>query len=418
MKLLIIALGSRGDVQPYVALGVGFRRAGYDVSVCAGDNFADFITARGLGFIPIGVDVENVIQNSAIAQEALDSRMNFIKGASKLVESMGVQIGSTITHAVWEAIQDFDLAICSQVGLPAMAMARRVGIPAFPALPYPFFSPTRAFPDPVVPVPNLSGTLNYISYHFVNFFVNILLKKMMEGFKVPDVLEQIESFPEMHARGQPFLYGFSEHVVPRPPEWGPELHVTGHWFLDRPAGWEPPADLCAFLKAGPKPVYVGFGSISSTNDYDDLIGIILEALERAGLRAVIATGWGKLKRTLPADRVYAIRAIPHDWLFPRMAAVVHHGGAGTTAAGLRAGIPSLVIPFMGDQPFWSRRVKALGVGPEPIPKWTLTADKLAYALRIAASHGPMRERAAALGENIRAEDGVGRAVEAVNRYML
>jgi sterol 3beta-glucosyltransferase len=190
--------------------------------------------------------------------------------------------------------------------------------------------------------------------------------------------------------------------------------VTGYWHLPAPADWAPSQALEDFL-AGDEPVVsVGFGSMTS-EDPEAVTALALGAARDAGVRAVLLSGWGGLG-TLPQEGdVFLADAVPHDWLFPRMAAVVHHGGAGTTGAAIRAGVPAAVVPFSVDQPFWASRVAALGVGPKPIPRKRLTRERLADALSRAVADQPMRERAARLGEKIRAEDGVANAVERFGR---
>ncbi len=166
--------------------------------------------------------------------------------------------------------------------------------------------------------------------------------------------------------GMPVLYGFSPEVIPPPKDWGTDVHVTGYWFLDVEEGWSPPTGLVEFLAAGPPPIFIGFGSMSN-RDPAEMEALISEALERSSQRAVVQAGWGGLKGIASPDRVCSIDSVSHAWLFPRMAAVIHHGGAGTTSAGLRAGVPSIIVPFFGDQPFWGQRVHDLGVGPGPSP---------------------------------------------------
>jgi UDP:flavonoid glycosyltransferase YjiC (YdhE family) len=212
------------------------------------------------------------------------------------------------------------------------------------------------------------------------------------------------------------LYCFSPTIVPKPPDWGEHSHVTGYWFLDHPLDWQPPADLVGFLESGPPPIYVGLGGIASRNP-EKTSRIVLDALRQSGQRGVIAACGGGLSQSDLPDEVFVTEAIPHDWLFPRMAAVVHHGGAGTTGAGLRAGVPSILVPVANDQPFWARRVKALGAGPAPIPRRRLSADRLAQAIRVAVTDESIRKRAAELGETIRAEDGVAIAVGVINQTL-
>ncbi|MBM3121917.1 MAG: glycosyltransferase family 1 protein, partial [Chloroflexi bacterium] len=194
------------------------------------------------------------------------------------------------------------------------------------------------------------------------------------------------------------------------------IHVTGYWFLDPSEGWRPAADLLDFLNGGPPPVYIGFGSMVHRRP-EEVAALVCDALQRSGLRAVWSAGWGGLASTRLPNSVFMTGSIPHAWLFPRMAAVVHHGGVGTTAAGLRAGVPSIAIPYFGDQPFWGRRIAELGVGPKPIPRSRLTADRLALALQSATTDTGMQARAARLGEAIRAEDGIGNAVRVIEESL-
>jgi UDP:flavonoid glycosyltransferase YjiC (YdhE family) len=213
-------------------------------------------------------------------------------------------------------------------------------------------------------------------------------------------------------RSVPVVYGYSPLVAPAPPDWPAWATVTGYWFLDTDPGWQPPADLARFLEAGPPPVYIGFGSMSNRAP-EKTLSLILEAAQAAEQRTIIGAGWGKLGGGGLPESVLVSGSVPHAWLFPRVAGVVHHGGAGTTAAGLRTGRPSFIIPHMSDQPYWGRRVHELGVGVRPVPRHQLTAGKLAEGLRQLVGDTALEARAAALGQKIRAERGVERAVEAI-----
>jgi UDP:flavonoid glycosyltransferase YjiC (YdhE family) len=210
------------------------------------------------------------------------------------------------------------------------------------------------------------------------------------------------------------LYGISPTVVPPPSDWDARRRFVGYWTLPPADDWRPAPELEAFLARGPAPVCVGFGSMTS-DDPRALTELVLEAVRRAGARAVLLSGWGAL-RDVQREDVFVAESVPHEWLFPRMSAVVHHGGAGTTAAGFRSGVPAIVVPFTMDQPFWASRVAALGAGPTPIPRKRLTVQALADALRVATNDRAMRERAATLGALIREEDGVRVAVEHFDRW--
>jgi UDP:flavonoid glycosyltransferase YjiC (YdhE family) len=202
-----------------------------------------------------------------------------------------------------------------------------------------------------------------------------------------------------------------------PADWGPANQLTGYWFLDDAEDWAPPAALLDFLQAGPVPVYIGFGSMSSRKP-EETADLVIQAVKQTKQRALLFSGWDGLhKQDLP-DSMLMIGPTSHDWLFPRVAAVVHHGGAGTTAAGLRAGVPSILVPFFGDQPFWGNRVHSLGVGPAPIPRSKLSVERLAQAIQEATTDTRMRQRAADLGVKIRAENGVANAVKIIQNQAI
>jgi UDP:flavonoid glycosyltransferase YjiC (YdhE family) len=217
----------------------------------------------------------------------------------------------------------------------------------------------------------------------------------------------------------PTLAGFSKYVLPRPPEWGESIHITGYWYLDTP-GFEPPPALQAFLDAGAPPVYIGFGSMPSQNPLQ-VTDMVIQALAMVGQRGILLTGQGVLGSGMTqrssTHPVYFVESVPHDWLLPQTVAVVHHGGAGTTAAGIRAGVPSILVPTGADQRLWAYRVEALGIGPSPIPRSQLTAERLAHAITQAVTDQAMRQRAANLGETIRSENGVGEAVRIICQYI-
>jgi len=217
-------------------------------------------------------------------------------------------------------------------------------------------------------------------------------------------------------RSTPMLSAYSPEIVPHPADWPDSLHVTGYFYLDTQAGWQPSPELMAFLEAGDPPVYIGFGSMAG-QEPEKLAGLILEALAKSGQRGLLLTGWGGLRTETTPDNVFVVGSAPHSWLFPRMAAVVHHGGAGTTAEGLRAGVPEVIVPFIFDQPFWGARLKALGLGPDPIPQKNLTAGRLAEAIGIAVADRGMKQRASSIGAAIRAENGIDKAVKITQGYL-
>ena len=204
-------------------------------------------------------------------------------------------------------------------------------------------------------------------------------------------------------------------MLPKPADWGENLHITGYWFLQE-SEYQPSVELSRFLEAGPQPVFIGFGSMLD-KEAAQTTQIVLESLSITGMRAVLQGGWSEIGAQQLPDNIFRVSEVPHSWLFPRMAAVVHHGGAGTTAAGLRAGVPSVIVPYFADQPFWAQQVHRIGAGPAPVPRLKLDAEKLAAAVQQATQDERINEKARELGDRINQENGVSQAVELINRYL-
>ena len=415
MQATIIAAGSRGDVQPYVALGKGLKEAGHMVRILATQDFRELITVHGLDFIDMGGSIEAI----ARGMEGQLEGGNFLK----ILSTMGPAAQRLVTQAVASglaACEGSDLIVAGLGGLfVALALSEKIGIPVVPAYLYPF-TPTQEFPAVLSPSPrvDLPPWANRLSHR-------IAQQMMWQTFRAADnkARRQILGiaplpfwgpFALLEKENRTILCGYSPHVIPVPKDWGNSIHVTGYWFLEPSGNWRPPAELAAFLASGPPPIYIGFGSMVNRKP-EEVADLVLRAMDKSGQRAVVSAGWGGMKPLELPQTVFMIGSLPHSWLFPRMAAVVHHGGVGTTAAGLRAGVPAVVLPFFGDQPFWAHRVHEMGVGPRPIPRRHLTVDRLAEAIHSAVSSSEMRHRAAQVGERIRKEDGIGRAVEVLEQ---
>ncbi|HEY5793545.1 MAG TPA: glycosyltransferase, partial [Bosea sp. (in: a-proteobacteria)] len=281
-------------------------------------------------------------------------------------------------------------------------MAQALACPSILASPLPGFTPTAAFPSPLFPVASL-GPFNRLSHS-----LSLRAADWLFGRQIGNWRQNVLGLPaRRESRAAGVVYGYSRHVVPVPSDWAKDIMVSGYWFLDS-VDWQPDDALAAFLDAGDPPVYVGFGSMPGL-DPERMTACVIEALAKVGKRGLIATGGGALAAPAMPGKVHVIDAAPHDRLLLRVSATLHHGGAGTTGASLRAGKPTVICPFFGDQPFWGRRVAALGAGPPPLDRRKLTPDSLAAA--IAATDRPeMRRRAAAIGAAIQAEDGVAAAV--------
>ncbi len=318
------------------------------------------------------------------------------------------------TRVVRQLCEDSDALVYSVTTMLVCApVAERLGVPAAGAWLQPFH-PTRVFPSFLFPqwprhLP-LAEPYNSLTYRLQRRLSWRLIRDRFNALRVRQLglAPARRPYDDQHLRPDPVVYGFSRHVVPRPPDWDDLTQVSGYWYLDDRA-WRPPDKLLDFLGDGPPPVYIGFGSMME-RDAGRTTDIILQALRCSGLRAVLLGGWAGLGDGDLPDSVLRLDYAPHDWLFPRMAGLVHHGGMGTAGAGLRAGRPALVIPRFADQPFWARRLHALGVSPPPIPHKRLNVERLAQALQQLMTDSTMRRRAEVLAGQVRAEDGVNRAV--------
>ena len=422
MRICVVALGTHGDVRPLLALAEGLSRAGDQVVFATHRYYENMVTDRGLGFRAVEVNPREVI-DSRLGRGWVRSGTNplqFIRHFGALAYSFGREL----MEDCYRACRDAEVIVTGLLSYFATwHVAERLQVPLAAAFLQPV-TPSRHLPS--VFFAELPGpaparrAYNYVSHLLVELLLWNVLRTPTNRVRA-DVLG-LPAVPRWrtfasHLRDSLVLYGYSPEVLPRPGDWTDQVQVTGYWFLDGEGDhWQPDDDLVRFLKGGSAPVYVGFGSMSS-DDEEDLTGLVFAALRSLGLRGILATGWGGLSPAqLPPDMLM-LDWVPHDWLFPRTAAVIHHGGAGTVATALRCGVPQVVVPFFGDQHFWGQRIHRLAVAPPPVPRRRLTADRLAVALRAVTSDPPLRARAAAVGARIRDEDGVSAATHASRRHL-
>jgi sterol 3beta-glucosyltransferase len=413
MRVAIHTLGTRGDVQPYLALALGLKAEGHDVIIAAPSQFESFVAARGIGFAHLPGEFLALMETPE-AKAAMAGSGGFAAGFKMMKQFK--PIGRKQLTAEWMAAQQFhpELIIHHPKAIAAPHIAEKLSCPAVLASPLPGFTPTRAFASPLFPFRSL-GPLNRLTHSLMAGSGEALFRKMVSKWRVMEL--DLAQRPKRKLRPLATLYAYSAHVLPVPSDWPDDVAVTGYWFLNGEEDWQPSPELRSFMESGEPPVYVGFGSMPAT-DPTSLTRLILEALGKAGKRGVIATGGGAIGTHPEAGHAHFIEGAPHERLFPLMSACVHHGGAGTTGASLRAGRPMVICPFFGDQPFWANRVEDLGVGPKPIDKRKLSADRLAAAIAEATSNPSMRQRAAQFGEAVRSEDGVASAIAFLHRKGL
>ncbi|MTH54276.1 glycosyltransferase [Bacillus mangrovi] len=405
MNITILTTGTRGDTQPYLALGKELQLAGAKVKVAAFENFEAFVREAGLDYHPIKGDVSQLTQ-SDLVEDAMkaDHPIKFFRSFRKLMPLMeGLQ------KDFYEACIGADAIVYHPGAALGYYIGQKLNIPVILASPFPM-TPTKEYPALIFyDSRRLGRTYNWLTHKLFEKGMWMASKRPGKKFWEKELGPVPKNFTAPFSK-QPAVSSISRHVFPRPKDWPEDSDAFGYWFHDHEK-WTPPADLVQFLQAGKPPVYAGFGSVSNPKEAKETTRMILDALKETGQRGILATGWNGLAESeeIPED-VFILKSAPHSWLFPKMAAVIHHGGAGTTAEGLRAGIPSIIVPHSNDQFAWGRRVRELGVGPEPIRRKQLTAEKLTAAVN-RALHSDIVHTAGELGEKIRKEQGAKEAAQ-------
>ncbi|MEM6399996.1 MAG: glycosyltransferase [Cyanobacteria bacterium P01_D01_bin.116] len=417
MKITILTLGSRGDVQPFIALGVGLKQAGYQVKIASQATFESEIRSHNLEFALMSGNPKEGIE-SAQGQAMLKTKnpIAFVRRLGDLLEP----IMEPVLLDSWEACQGSDVIIGGGFPFWGFDIAEKLNIPFYYAYLTPSY-PTTAFPNAVTPphLEKLGSIYNRFSYTLTNQLFWQFFRKPVNKFRksilnLPPTGIRQNAFTKMEDAKINYLIGCSPSVNPKPKDWSNRVNLTGYWFLDTPDNFIPPKDLVEFLEAGSPPVYIGFGSMGG-EEAQKISKIALAALAKTQQRGIFLSGWGGIENSDLPDTIFQIDNIPHSWLFPQMACIVHHGGAGTTAATFRSGVPNIIIPFFGDQPFWAYQAAKLGVSPPIIDRKNITVDTLAQAIKNAVENQSIRKKAAILGEKIRSENGVQKVVKILKR---
>lgn len=419
MNIVINTFGTRGDVQPYVALGIGLQQAGHSIRIVTHQIFEDFVREYGLDVYPLQLDPQQVLLNEALSELG----NNTVRISRWMEEHFKAALHDLFT-ATLDSNQGADMILNSGLSFAGWHVAEKLQVPAIATYLWPV-TPSRHLPAASGKIPAgwlpFRGTFNYLSTKLSNqLFFRLLLKPVNQCRAEILGLRPLtgRDYWSMDSPGSPtpLIYGYSPAVIPKPADWRGYQQVSGYWFLDTAKDYQPGKALLAFLADGPPPVSIGFGSMVD-NERDKITGIVIDALRETNQRGILLGGWSKLGEGDLPDSIFRMNAVPHDWLFQRMAAVVHHGGAGTTAAGLRAGVPGVVVPTFADQFFWGWRVQVLGAGPKPIPRNKLTAANLSDAIRQAVSSEDMKDRAHLIGRQISAENGVETAVRMIEGFV-
>jgi UDP:flavonoid glycosyltransferase YjiC (YdhE family) len=415
----IFTLGTQGDARPCIALGQGLACQGYTVRIVTSVNFAELVQAAGLDFKPLSGDFQALLEGDG---ELVEQGLNPLAVARTFRRQLAIWASDWVDQGR-AAIVDAGLLIgVGSATLLAEALAQSSQIPFVQAQLQPL-TPSRQLPPMLLAPrwPHMPGALSLAAYQLLRLAVwQVMRPAIDQRVRTPlGLLPYSWRGPYFNRRDgrDRILYGFSEQLVPRPTDWPGDASVTGYWFADVPQ-WQPPEHLQNFLEAGTKPVYIGFGSMVSAAA-ESFTATVMAAVRQSGRRAILATGWGGLQASSQQrdEHICFIQQAPHDWLLPRVSAAVHHGGAGTTAAAVRAGIPSVVVPFYGDQPFWAACLAQRGVAPPALRRRGLDAASLAQAIE--AAHTPsMQAQAAALGQRLRKENGLATAITRLQQWGL
>ncbi|ATS22772.1 glycosyltransferase family 1 protein [Xanthomonas phaseoli pv. phaseoli] len=410
--VVIATLGTHGDVRPIIALALGLQRRGYPARVLTSSNFETLIRAHGLEFFPLSGDLQTLLQDHPDVAE--------MRGAPGILRKKLLEWARDWPAQGRAACADAGLILgVGSASFLVHSLGEAYGVPVAFAQLQPL-TESRHLPLMLMPTLRLPGSVSVALHRLMRFVCWQLMRPAFNDIVRPalGLPGYPWSGPDRGTLG--VIYGYSAHVCPRPPDWPESAQVCGFWQLP-PSQWQPPAALQAFLQAGPPPLYIGFGSMTSSA-VAQLTATVKAAVRLTGQRALLASGWGGLGAgdTAAADdaeRFFHLEQAPHDWLFPRVSVAVHHGGAGTSGAALAAGIPSVVLPFGYDQSFWAHCLAQRGVAPPALARAGLQPEALAAAIQ-QASTPAMRAAARALGQRIGQEDGVRNAVDQLEAWHL
>ncbi|MFE7041586.1 glycosyltransferase [Streptomyces atratus] len=419
MKVLIYSHGTRGDLQPYLAVAHALNRAGHTATLVGPSIFEPFAESYGVRFAPVTDEGVKLLQRPDVRKLLLTTdpeSEEYRKAREAIFREFMPKTYPVLLRQFWDAARGgADLLVHSHHSRQVMhQMAEKLGIPSVLATLHPNLVASRRYP---AQLGSLEARPDNLEQHArVNSApLNPLLVEMIStwrtetlGLPLRDDYLDFRHRPD--GRPTPVLHGFSPHVLEPAPEWPDWVHTTGFWSL--PANQRPSAELLRFLEAGEPPVFFGFGSLAH-GDPEKTGQLVLDVVRRTGVRAVVVTGWGGISITDPPANVLVESDVPYDWLFPRVRAAVHAGGPGTLNAALEAGIPQMACPFHKEQLMWGNHLRDLGVAPEPIPYNDLTVDGLVEAVRHTITDPEIAGNTRRLAEKLKGENGAENAVKAL-----
>jgi UDP:flavonoid glycosyltransferase YjiC (YdhE family) len=410
MHFSFVTVGTRGDAQPFVAVGARLARRGHRVTIATHEDHRSLVEGAGLTLLPICGNIRTLMETPA-GRAWLGSGDNIVAYA-KAFRELFEPLADRWMRDEAAATDGADVVVGHLMTTGAWYGAEKRGLPYLLLCPYPSLASGRIALNPIGELPLIGPFLNRMGWRYFERICSAPFAAAIHRVRADLGLAPAEPnvWNALRARKTPYLHCYSEAVLPKPPDWPDYAEVTGWCNLEAPAAWQPPPKLARFLEGGDA-LYVGFGSMTGM-DQEVLAKLTVGALRRAKRRAVLCSGWGSIAVAQSGDDLLCVDEAPHDWLFARVAGLVHHGGAGTFGAGLRAGKPTLVVPFFGDQPMWGRFGERLGVGPAPLPKKKLNEQRLAAAIT-ALGDEKYAARAAELGRAFAAEDGAEKTADRI-----
>lgn len=412
MKISILTYGSQGDLEPFVALGLRLSQSGHQVRLAGPAVYQNRFDLGEIEYFPLPGEPTTMVQD--LVDEAGTNYFQMVQSVSTFVLPLAGQVFGEVRTAS----QGADLIIHSfLLTSTGIELGNSQGIPTISAQLFPVFSATPDFPAPSFPDLPLGEGYRRLSHNLVSQTF-----KWGSRFIYQRVRRKNPSLPQLKswipgdrgAKSIPILYGFSSLVVPQPREWKANTHLTGYWLLDDSNSQTPPPKAVDFIRSGPPPITIAFGS-TRTRNLEEIKTKLIQALSHCKQRGIIISDQPGLTTSSPD--LLQLDYAPYQWLFRHSAAVIHHGGAGTTAKGLMAGVPNIILPFTSDQPFWGRQVHALGAAPQPIPARSLTVKKLIDAIQQCLADPSMRTNAQRIGRGIEQEDGLTQAVKIIEETL-
>ncbi|MBL3648275.1 glycosyltransferase [Bacillus sp. RHFS10] len=404
MKINLLTIGTRGDVQPFIALGKELSRRGHHVTICTEDAFKDLAEKNRLSFSAIRADYADLTQSEEGKNMLKGNPISIVRQLKTVIYPMMEQM----LDDIWTVAQDADAIIYHPKVFGGYDLAEALHIPAFIAHPVPVIAPTRHFTNPVLPFVMRSGTLNRASFKINRLltasFFSLVNKWRQETLGLSGKRSVFKDDSVLNGKHIPVLYGCSPSIIPFDQQWEGRVSMKGFWFVDEDA-WTPPPELLHFLEAGPPPFTVSFSSMPLRNP-DHILNMLQQAFKETGQRAILLTGSSGINRTTDSPHIFTAGSMPHSWIFPQSRAVIHHGGAGTTAAALKAGKPMIICPFSGDQPFWARKMRDIGVAAAPLKEKKMSVEAFVSRIHELVSNHTYSQRASEAAALIKKEDGV------------